>query len=189
MNKAKICLLALLTLSFELTFAQNPFDCPNETCLERLHFDSVRLNNKIPLKLKDAQLVEFLGQPDSIAVETWECGNYIDSEESVRVLYYGRTRFISSNGTSLLHRLNFEDARFSFGFGNTQIKSGISKNDLQRIFPNAINSLTYKIQSYNKEGRTKVKMLPAYEGEGTAGWIFSFNGDLLKEIELWWMIC
>lgn len=139
--------------------------------------------------LKDAQLVEFLGEPDSIAVENWECGNYIDSEKTVRVLYYGQTRFISSNGTSLLHQVNFEEDRFSFDFEGIQLKSGISKTDLQRIFPNALNSLNNKTQGYNKNDRMKVKMLPAYEGEGSSGWIFTFNGDVLKGIELWWMIC
>ncbi|MEQ9287169.1 MAG: hypothetical protein RIG77_09690 [Cyclobacteriaceae bacterium] len=189
MNKAKICILLLLTLTIELTFGQDSSDCPNESCLEKLHFDSVRLNNKIPLMLTDAELIEFLGQPDSVVVESWECGNYIDSEETVRVLYFGRTRFISSNGTSLLHRLNFEENGFSFDFEGTQLKSGISKTDLQRIFPNALNSLNNKIQRYNEKGRMKVKMLPAYEGEGSCGWIFTFNEELLKEIELWWMIC
>lgn len=189
MNKSKIFILLLLTLNIELTFGQE-FDCLNETCLESLHFDSVRLNTKIPLMLKDSELVDYLGQPDSVVIENdWLCGNYIDSEETVRVLYYGRTRFISSNGTSLLHRLNFEEERFSFDFGDAQLKYGISKSDLQRIFPNAVNCLNNNIQEYNKKGRMKVKMLEAYEGEGTCGWMFTFNGELLKEIELWWMIC
>lgn len=190
MNKAKIFIILLLTLNVDSIVGQDSSNCPNETCLEKLHFDSVRLNTKIPLMLPDEELIASLGEPDSILVENnWYCGNYIDSEETVRVLYYGRTRFISSNGTSLLHQVNFEDNKFSFDFQGTRLKSGISKTDLQEIFPNALNSLNKEILPYNKKGRMKVKMLPAYEGEGSCGWIFTFNGELLKEIELWWMIC
>lgn len=185
---AKIYIFTILTLCSELAFSQVSTNCLDEECLEKLHFDSVRINSKIALKLKDAELERLLGKPDSVVVENWECGNYIDSEENVRVLYYGNTRFISSNGMSLLHILDFEDGRFTFDFVGVQFRSGTSKADCQRLFPNSLKALEDKVQSYNKRGVMKVKMLPPYE-EGNNGWLFTFDGEQLKEIELWWMIC
>src|SRR5690606_25002153 len=92
--------------------------CLDESCLETLHFDSVRLNANVPLMLKDAELVGFLGQPDSVVTENdWECGNYINGDTSVRIFYYGKTKFMSSRGISLLYVLNLEDNRFTFDFG------------------------------------------------------------------------
>jgi hypothetical protein len=102
-------IFVLLTVSQSI-FGQDAEDCLDENCLETLHFDSVHLNSNIPLMLKDDELEDYLGKPDSIAIENdWYCGNYIDMEESVRILYYGRTKFISSKGTSLLYVLNLEE--------------------------------------------------------------------------------
>jgi hypothetical protein len=73
--------------------------------------------------LKDVELISFLGQPDSVVTENgWECGNYINGDTSVRILYYGKTKFMSSGGISLLYLLNLEDKRFTFDFGGKQLK-------------------------------------------------------------------
>ena len=37
-------------------------NCESESCLETLHFNSVRLNKNIPLKLEDAKLLSLLGE-------------------------------------------------------------------------------------------------------------------------------
>ncbi|MBX2943463.1 MAG: hypothetical protein KF860_14070 [Cyclobacteriaceae bacterium] len=143
------------------------------------------------MMLKDQELINLLGLPDSTVVENeWNCGNYINSEETVKILYYGKSKFMSSKGTSLLYVLNLEGGRFTFDFNNIKLTKGTSKTDLQEIFPNALNSLNKKHQSYNKNGIMKVKMLqtPVGEPDGS-GWLFRFNGEIIKEIELWWMIC
>jgi len=141
--------------------------------------------------LKDEELIRLIGPPDSIIVENdWNCGNYINSDETVKVLYYGKSRFLSSRGTSLLHVLNLEEKRFTFNFNNKTLEKGTSKSDLQKVFPNAVNSFNKKLEPYNKKGRMKVKMLQNPEREpGGSGWLFRFNGEIIKEIELWWMIC
>lgn len=127
------------TLFATTVCGQNVSDCLDEGCLETLHFDSVRLNSKIPLMLKDAELIGFLGPPDSVVIDNdWECGNYLNGDVSVRIIYYGKSKFISSRGTSLLYVLNLEDNRFTFDFGSRQLKKGISKADLKKIFPNAL---------------------------------------------------
>lgn len=169
---------------------QNTSDCLDESCLETLHFDSVRLNSNIPLMLKDAELISFLGQPDSVVTENdWECGNYLNGDVSVRILYYGKSKFMSSRGTSLLYVLNLEDNRFTFNFGGKQLKKGTSKTDLKEFFPNALNSLNKGIQSYNKEGRMKVKMVQTPDFGDSSGWMLTFSNQRIKEIELWWFIC
>jgi len=187
----KIYSTLFFVLLFSPLFGQTPSDCLNEICLETLHFDSVRLNSKIPLMLKDEELFSLVGLPDSIVVENeWNCGNYINSEETVKILYYGKSKFMSSQGTSLLYVLNLEEKRFTLNFSNVYITKGTTKSDLHEIFPNSLNSLNNKHQSYNKNGIMKVKMLQTPEGEpGGSGWLFRFNGEVIKEIELWWMIC
>ena len=110
---SRISIFFAITLSAAIARGQTTAYCFDESCLETLHFDSVRLNASIPLMLKDAELVGFLGQPDSVGAENdWECGNYINGDTSVRILYYGKTKFMSSRGISLLYVLNLEDVSF-----------------------------------------------------------------------------
>jgi hypothetical protein len=170
-----------------VTGQTNSNNCLDESCLETLHMDSVKLNDRIPLKLKDEELISFLGQPDSIVTENdWECGNFIDSESTVRMIYYGKTKFMSSNGTSLLYVLNLEEKRFSFDLKDCKLSFESNKSDLMKLFPGAMKARINKVQSYNEEGRMKVLLKPAFD---TAGWMFTFNGELIKEIRLWWFIC
>jgi hypothetical protein len=60
---------------------------------------------------------------------------------------------------------------------------------LKQIFPNSLQALNNKLQSYNKEGRMKVKMLQTPEFGDSSVWFFTFTGEKIKEIELWWFIC
>lgn len=186
----RIYFLFAFTLFVTTVCGQNTSDCLDESCLETLHFDSVRLNSNIPLMLKDAELISFLGQPDSVVTENdWECGNYLNGDVSVRILYYGKSKFMSSQGTSLLYVLNLEDNRFTFDFGGKQLKKGTSRADLKEIFPNALNCLNKGTQSYNREGRMKVKMVQTPDFGDSSGWMFTFSDQMIKEIELWWFIC
>jgi len=158
--------------------------------IDELHFDSVMLNKSIPLRLEETDLVKYLGEPDSIVIEDdWACGNYINGESTVKVHYYKGTKFISSKGIALLHVLNLEVDNFTFDFSGNQIKSGITKSELELIFPNSMKALKEKRQSYNRQGRMKVYMIETPEYGDSSGWIFIFDGEKLKEIELWWFIC
>lgn len=183
-----ILFILLIFLSYTSVIGQtNNYDCFDERCLETLHMDSVKLNDKIPLKLKDEELLSFLGQPDSIRTEhDWDCGNFIDSESTVQIIYYGKTKFMSSNGTSILYVLNLEEKRFSFDLRSHKLSYGSNKSDLMKLFPGAMKAYLNKVQSYNEEGRMKVLLKPAFD---SAGWMFTFNGELIKEIRLWWFIC
>lgn len=165
-------------------------DCLDESCLEVLHFDSVRVNGHVPLRLKDEELLLLLGKPDSIKQdEGWECGNFIDSEETVRILFYGKTQFMSSNGTSLLYVFDFSGSRFTFDFNGKQLKSGTTQADLRQLFPNSLSALEQQIQGYNQSGIMKVLMKETPDFGESSGWLFTFEGELLKEIKLWWFIC
>jgi len=164
-------------------------NCKDEICLEVLHFDSVRLNKNVPLKLSDKDLFAMLGKPDSIVVEEWPCGNYINDYDTVDVYYYGKTRFISSCGTSLLHILDFEDHRFSFCFQNKQIDYNSTKNDIAKFFPNAVKALDEGWELYNTEGDMKVLMRETPEYTEGSGWILTFRDGKILQIELWWGIC
>jgi hypothetical protein len=191
MNQLSTTVFAFaLTLFSIAVYGQDTSNCLDESCLETLHFDSVRLNSKIPLMLKDVDLIGFLGQPDSVVAENdWECGNYINGDTSVRILYYGKTKFMSSRGVSLLYVLNLEDNRFTFDFGGKQVKKGTSKADLKGLFPHALNALNKGLQSYNREGQMKVRMVQTPDFGDSSGWMFTFSNQMIKEIELWWFIC
>lgn len=188
--KYVLLLSSLLVSTYGYCQTDKQPDCRNEQCLEVVHFDSVRLNQTIPIRLTADSLVQLLGNPDSIITETeWECGNYIDDEMSVEIYYYGHTRFLVSNGVALLHVLNLEDGRFTFDFESTQIKKGMDLAALKTIFPNAVSALKEGWEGYNRDGRMKVLMRENPDYGESSGWIFSFKGTRIEAITLWWFIC
>lgn len=176
-----------LSLYSSLAFAQHPIPtyCKNDVCTEYMPLKDVRLNGNIPLKMTVDEMISKLGQPDSSFLDQgWDCGNYIDRAYEVMVYYYGKTQFISSNGTVLLHILNLEDGRFSFTYKDLKLKKGLDKADLERVFP-----ITYRNYIEHKYKNVRVEMeSPANHPEGS-GWIFSFKGEKVIEIRLWWFIC
>lgn len=187
-SRAIVFILTVISLNAQ---AQTKADCLDEVCLEVVHFDSARLNGKIPLKLPESQLLQLLGKPDSVVAESdWECGNYIDDATTVRILFYGRTQFQTSNGIAILYKLNFEDRRFALQLGKCNLQSGVTKQNLKTHFPSALAALDREVQDYNKDGKMKVRMAQTPASEpSSSGWIFYFEGDVLKEVELWWFIC
>jgi hypothetical protein len=63
-----------------------PPDSSFQEPIDSLFFNSVKINNKIPLNLSEKELIKKLGHPDSIIIEHgWDCGNYINDLDSVSV--------------------------------------------------------------------------------------------------------
>ena len=93
---------------------------------------------------------------------------------------------MSSNGTSLLYVLNLEDGRFWLGLRDHKLSYESNTSDLMKLFPGSMKAYIDQVQEYNKDGNMKVLLEPTYD---SAGWIFTFHGDLIEEIRLWWFIC
>ncbi len=159
--------------------------------IDSLIFDSVKINGKIPLKLKVVDLLDKLGQPDSIIVEHgWDCGNYLNDSDSVDVYYYGLSRFIISKGEALLHRF-YPDKKLTFETNDFKIAGETSESEIQLIFPNSYANMLYRIQNDKHFGkrRLKVGMIKNPISPDDNGFIFYFENGRLIRIDLWWFIC
>jgi hypothetical protein len=164
-------------------------DDPQET--DSILFDSVKINDKIPLKLTIKSLLKHLGQPDSIKTEEWECGNYLNDQNSVDVYYYGKSRFITSKGEALLHILYPSDSKLFFGTNDFKISNEITEFELMSLFPKSYDRMIYRIKNDEHYGprRLVVEMIDQPLYQDGSGFIFYIENEKLTRIELWWFIC
>jgi len=159
--------------------------------IDSLVFDSVKINNSIPLKLKEIELLNKLGLPDSVIKENgWSCGNYLNESDSLTVYYYGLTRFIVSKGEALLHKF-IPDDKLTFGTSDFMISGKTNESKLKLRFPKSYNNMLYRIENEKnfEKRRMKVGMIKNPIGPDDNGFIFYFENNVLIRVELWWFIC
>jgi len=157
---------------------------------DSLVFNSVKLNKEIPLMPTESELTSKLGAPDSLVIEYgWDCGNYIDSKDSVTVYYYGKTRFIASGGKAVLHEFYPSENLISFDTPEFSLTGDIKEEVIAELFPHSYNGMIHRLKTdkYFNERRLRVEMIPACED--SCGFIFHFEEGNLSYIELWWFIC
>ncbi|MBL7942373.1 MAG: hypothetical protein JNM00_06390 [Flavobacteriales bacterium] len=159
--------------------------------IDSLSFDDVKINGSIPLKLKEAALMKYFGRPDSVVVEHgWDCGNYLDMADSVKVYYYGQTRFISSGGEAILHRY-FPDTLLTFGTNQFSIVGPTMESDIAEIFPGSYAAMLHALKT-DEQNETRwlyVGMKQNPVGDDGNSFIFHFEDGKLDYVELWWFIC
>ncbi|MHC1705013.1 MAG: hypothetical protein AB9846_13975 [Tenuifilaceae bacterium] len=157
--------------------------------IDSLLFNDVKINDVIPLKLKESVLLEKLGQPDSVINVRNDCGNYLDGGDSSQVYYYGLSRFIVSKGEALLN-IFYPDKKLSFGTSNFKINGEASESEFKKLFPKSYANMIYRIENKRiGERRLKVGMIKNPISPYDNGFIFYFENEKLIRIELWWFIC
>lgn len=181
-----------LSTGLKQTSFDTIFSLPEQAIeIDSLLFDSVKINDNLPLKLKETDLLNKLGQPDSIVVEHgWDCGNYLDDLDSVKVYYYGLSRYIISKGKALLHVFS-PDKKLSFGTNNFKITGETSELEIKVLFPKSYTNMAYWIERKKHSGKRELKvgMITNPMSTESNGFIFYFENGRLIRIELWWFIC
>lgn len=159
---------------------------------DSLIFDSISINRLIPLKLSAKFLTASLGRPDSIIKEDdWECGNYLNDKTTVSIYYYGKSRFIVSDGEALLQVLDLKDKRLSFVTSSMELSQPISEVEVSQLFPGSYARMKQGMATDKHYGpkRLIVEMKNQPLWQDGCGFIFNFDNDQLTSIELWWFIC
>lgn len=166
-----------------------PLEIQSNIVPDSIDFDSIKINQNIPLLLTEKELIKWLGSPDSLVKEHgWDCGNYLDTNYFVKVYYYGKSRFIASNGKALLHQLYLSDNLFSFSSSDFSIKGTIAESELKKIFPASYQLMIQSRQKNDVPKRMHLRMIknPFYED---GNFIIYLKDGKLDKIELWWLIC
>lgn len=159
--------------------------------IDSIIFNTVRINDSIPLLLPEAELLNKLGKPDSIIVEYgWDCGNYLDDSDSVGVYYYGLSRFIVSKGKALLHKF-VPDNRMTLCTNSFKITGETNESELKLLFTKSYTHMLERIKNDKNFGerRLKVGMSNNPVSPDDNGFIFYFENGKIIRIELWWFIC
>ncbi|MBB6464093.1 hypothetical protein [Flammeovirga kamogawensis] len=169
------------------------FSSFNQRTLQNDKFDlnDIFLNDSIKVKLSLDDLLSKCGQPDTIYTDnSWECGNYINQNESVEIYSYKKTDFIVSEGKALLYKYRPSESNFHFGNQHFKIDSKSNESYLEKIFPNSYNSMLERLDNNSVSDRKmRVDFKTKYEHTEPAGYIFYLKNNKIKEIVYWAFIC
>lgn len=105
---------------------------------EILHYDSMLIGKKFPLKTSKANIVKILGQPTTIEkIESvnWLSEFYLDDIQNIKRYYFGNTIFEGNNDTLLLRQLDFESTDIDLGDSKINLNKRISFYSIYKVFP------------------------------------------------------
>ena len=155
---------------------------------DSIHLDSIMINNSFPLKLTISGLINELGMPDSVITEAWPCGNYINSEQTPEIYYYGHSRFIVVDNKAILEEMDFRDSLLTFDFYDYSITGTIDSIRIKKLLPNSwINQVTRLKNETDKKLRVDMITNPQYEEQGFF-FILNDKYEIIK-VRLWVFIC
>lgn len=155
-----------------------------DTTLEFLDWDSLKINNRLPLLCKKSELIELLGQPDSIVVPNMNeiCVSYFDRE--FNYIYFGNSQFETKGDTVVISSIHFEkDKRINISSGRIQLDNSMTIDKLASIFPTAVKS-KYEVSLDMGKKAMCVKLETSKVG-GDDAWVLFFQNGKLIRIDLW----
>jgi hypothetical protein len=150
--------------------------------MEILNVDSVLINNKVPFQTTKANLIEKLGNPDSIATFRPECGDYFGAD-TVTLYFYGQTVFESYEDLVVLRKINFRDSRFQLKANDLTLDNKTIFNDVRKLFPVSAEKSREVVNPIDKKTYQFITIQPKVESDDH--WILKFYHGRIIKIEYW----
>jgi hypothetical protein len=150
---------------------------------EYLDWDSLKINNLLPLLCKKTALIELLGQPDSTVVPNMDdvCASYFNSQ--IKFLYYGKSYFENSGDSIVISTLQFENNnKIKLNIGDLVLDNSLTLDKLATIFPNAVKLKEEEVL-IDKGGRVVFVRLASSKIESDFSWYLFFKDGKLIRID------
>lgn len=155
-----------------------------KTGLEFLDWDSLRINNRLPLLCKKRDLIELLGKPDSTVVPNMNdiCTSYFETE--FKYMYFGKSQFETRADTAVISSISFKKYnRIKINSGSIVLDNTMTIDKLASLFPNAVK---LKEALYlDGEGKVMCVRLATSKVVSDNAWLLFFLGGKLIQIDFW----
>jgi hypothetical protein len=155
-----------------------------DTTLEFLDWNSLKINNRLPLLCKKSEIIELLGQPDSIVVPNMNdiCVSYFEGE--FKYIYFGKSQFETKGDKVVISSILFGDNnRVKINNGSIVLDNSMTIDKLASIFPNAVK-LKYEVTLDMGEKAMCVRLETSKVG-GDNAWVLLFQNGKLIRIDFW----
>lgn len=166
---------------------QYALDTVKNINLEYLDWDSLKINNQLPLLCKKISLIKLLGQPDSIVTPDMNdiCVSYFGND--FKYVYFNESRFETYGDEVVISSINFENNnKIKLNFGTLTLDNSLTLEQLETIFPIAVRDKS-EIDIYRKVKADFVRLATSKVKTDNAWLLFFKNGKLIR-ID-YWMPC
>jgi hypothetical protein len=157
-------------------------DTIQKTTIEYLDWNSLKLNNKLPILCKKSELIKLLGQPDSTVVPNKYdiCGSYFNSD--IEFMYFGKSFFEASGDSIIVSSIRLDsNKRIILTTGNLVLDNSMTLDKFATQFPNAFKLKEEVI--LDKEGKVLSVRLEASKAGTDDAWILFFKDGKLIGID------
>ncbi|WP_157611540.1 hypothetical protein [Sediminibacterium salmoneum] len=176
MKKILSILFLIIMMAFTSLGRQN-----NST--EMLDWNSIRINNKLPLVCKKLDLIKLLGNPDKIINPEYLdiCASYF--EKDFNYLVWGDCKFESTNSQAVISSVDIESGIIKLVSPLITLDNSVTFEKIKRVFPNSAKYAKELI--VEKKGTVLSIKLASSRKNSDDGWLLFFKAGKLVRVDYW----
>ena len=150
---------------------------------EYLDWNTLRINNKLPLLCKKADLVALLGNVDSLVTPQYQdiCASYFDT--SFKYLYFKNCQFETRRELAVVSIIDFELSNIKLVSPIITLDKFVTLEKIKQLFPLAVkNAETLYVDN---KGYLLCVKIATTKKETDDGWLLFFRNGKLLRIDHW----
>lgn len=178
MNQALKILLLISLFSF--IQKNDVFSYPNS---EYLDWETFKINNQLPLLCKKVDLINLLGNADSIKTPHYEdvCSSYFDA--AFTYLFFGKSQFESSGNMAVVSSIDLESGKIKLVSPMITLDNTVTLEKIKKILPMAVKNAA--LIEVDKEGKMLSLKVATSKKETDDAWLLFFKNGKLVRIDHW----
>lgn len=150
---------------------------------EILEWNSIRINNKLPLLCKKSDLFNLLGKPDKILdpQNLDICTSYF--EKDFNYLVWGQSQFESTDSQVVISSIDIEKGIIKLFSPKITLDNSVTFEKIKQIFPKASKSAQEVI--IDNKGKVLSMKIATSLKNSEDGWLLFFKAGKLVRVDYW----
>ena len=150
---------------------------------EYLDWNTLKINNELPLLCKKAALIKLLGTVDSIKIPHYEdiCASYFDT--AFKYLYFGESQFETSGTMAVVSTIDLESSNIKLVSPMITLDKSVTLEKIKLLFPIAVKNA--ELIEVDKKGKVLSIKIATSKKETDDAWLLLFRNGKLVRIDHW----
>lgn len=150
---------------------------------EILEWNSIRINNKLPLLCKKQELLNLLGKPDKILdpEDLDICTSYF--ENNFNYLVWGQSQFESTEFQAVISSIDIEAGKLKLVSPKITLDNSVTLEKIKKLFPKS-SKLAEELIIDNKGKVIGIKIAASIKNSED-GWFLFFRAGKLVRVDYW----
>ncbi len=150
---------------------------------EYLEWNSLKINNQLPLLCKKSALIKLLGNADSIKTPLYEdiCASHFDS--AFQYIYFGESVFETADSLAVVSIIDFETSNIKLVSSKISLDITLTLEKLKQIFPMAVKDAS--LEDVEKKGKLLSIKIATSKNDSDDAFVLLFRNGKLVRIDYW----